>query len=299
MLYEIKDIASYYKEENKPMLSTYGSDFWKPYRDNFNYFDRLFMKKYRSWFPMDQEGDLEEVSKDFTFDVYAWLLTQEKRYSELFRILQITDDEHYSLTDNVYEVETIEESGEHSSTFNKGEQTDTEDLEAVKGSQTDTQDNERVKGSQTDTQDNERVKGQEQIDTDATNTTGATGKTITNQVSAFNDSTFANSDKSVEEDDSREDTIDQTVVEGERTDTEDLSTTYGQRTDTQDNSRVSGAREDTEEGTDSKTITRNRSGNIGVKTVAQMLEEQWDTWGIMDFYGLVFSEITRELLRGC
>ena len=299
MLYEIKDIASYDKEENKPMLSMYGSDFWKPYRDNYNYFDRLFMKKYRSWFPMDQEGDLEEVSKDFTFDVYAWLLTQEKRYTEIFRIMQIQDDDKYSLTDNVYEVESIEESGEHSSTFNKGEQTDTEDLEAVKG-------------EQTDTQDNERVKGQEQIDTDATNTTGATGKTITNSVSAYNDSSFANADKSEEDDESREDTIDQTVVEGERTDTEDLSTTYGARTDTedlsatygartdtQDNSRTSGAREDTEEGTDSKTITRNRSGNIGVKTVVQMLSEQWTEWGIMDFYSMVFAEITRELLRGC
>jgi len=260
MLYEIKDIASYYKEENKPMLSTYGSDFWKPYRDNFNYFDRLFMKKYRSWFPMDQEGDLEEVSKDFTFDVYAWMLTQEKRYSELYRILEIQDDDKYSLTDNVFEVETIEEEGSHSSEFNKGAQTDTEDLE--------------------------RVKGQEQIDVDATNTIGSTGKTITNSVSAYNDSNFSNSDKSVEADDSRQDIIDQTTVEGQRTDTEDNSRTYG-------------TRKDTDEGSDSKSITRNRSGNIGVKTVVQMLGEQWETWGIMDFYSLVFSEITRELLRGC
>ena len=312
MLYEIKDIASYNKEENKMMLSNYDADFWEPYRDHYNYFDRLFMKKYRSWFPMDQEGDLKEVATDFTFDVKAWLMINDKRYSELYRIQTITDDDKYSLTDNVYEVESIEESGEHSSTFNKGEQTDTEDLEAVKGEQTDTQDNERVKGEQTDTQDNERVKGQEQIDTDATNTTGATGKTITNSVSAYNDSSFANADKSEEDDESREDTIDQTVVEGERTDTEDLSTTYGARTDTedlsttygartdtQDNSRTSGAREDTEEGTVSKTITRNRSGNIGVKTVVQMLEEQWNTWGLMNFYDFIFAEIARELLRGC
>lgn len=312
MLYEIKDIASYNKEENKMMLSNYDADFWKPYRDHYNYFDRLFMKKYRSWFPMDQEGDLEEVATDFTFDVKAWLMINDKRYSELYRIQTIADDDKYSLTDNVYEIESIEESGEHSSTFNKGEQTDTEDLEAVKGEQTDTQDNERVKGEQTDTQDNERVKGEEQIDTDATNTTGATGKTITNSVSAYNDSSFTNADKSEEDDESREDTIDQTVVEGERTDTEDLSTTYGARTDTedlsttygartdtQDNSRTSGAREDTEEGTDSKTITRNRSGNIGVKTVVQMLEEQWEGWGLMNFYDFIFAEIARELLRGC
>lgn len=286
MLYEIKDIASYNKEENKMMLSNYDADFWKPYRDNYNYFDRLFMKKYRSWFPMDQEGDLEEVATDFTFDVKAWLMINDKRYSELYRIQTIEDDEKYSLTDNVYETETITEEGEHSSEFNKGSQTDTEDLSATKG-------------QQIDTQDNERVKGQEQIDTDATNTQGATGKTITNSVSAYNDSTFANADKSVEADDSRQDIIDQSVVDGSRTDTEDLSTTYGSRTDTQDNSRTSGTRKDTDEGSESKTIERLRTGNIGVKTVAQMLEEQWNSWNLMNFYDFIFAEIARELLRGC
>lgn len=292
MLYEIKDIYNYNKEENTKMLSGFTSsvdsthDFWKPYRDNSAYFDRMFKKMFSSWFPFDQEGELADVSEDFAEDVKAWLMINDKRYSELYRIQTIADDEKYSLTDNVYEVETIEESGEHSSEFNKGAQTDTEDLE-------------RVKGSQTDTQDNERVKGQEQIDTDATNTTGSTGKTITNSVSAFNDSTFSNADKSEEEDDSRTDTVDQTVTDGQRTDTEDLSTTYGQRTDTEDNSRVSGARTDTDSGSDSKTIERNRSGNIGVKTVSQMLDDQFKTWDAFNFYNLIFNEIARELLRGC
>ena len=292
MLYEIKDIYSYNKEEETKMLSGFTSsvdpthDFWKPYRDNYTYFDRMFKKMFSSWFPFDQEGELADVSEEFAEDVKGWLMINDKRYSEMYRIQIIADDEKYSLTDNVYEVETIEESGEHSSEFNKGAQTDTEDLE-------------RVKGSQTDTQDNERVKGQEQIDTDATNTTGATGKTITNSVSAYNDSTFSNADKSEEEDDSREDTVDQTVIDGQRTDTEDLSTTYGQRTDTEDNSRTSGARKDTDEGSESKTIERNRSGNIGVKTVSQMLDDQFKTWDAFNFYYFIFNEISRELLRGC
>lgn len=292
MLYEIKDIYNYNKEEETKMLSGFTSsvdtenDFWKPYRDNYTYFDRIFKKKYTSWFPFDQEGDVDDVALDFSEDVKAWLMINDKRYSEMFRVWTIPDDEKYSLTDNVYEHEIIEASGEYSSEFNKGAQIDTEDLE-------------RVKGQQIDTQDNERVKGQEQIDTDATNTTGATGKTITNQVSAFNDSTFANSDKSIEADDSRQDTIDQTVIDGARTDTEDLSTTYGSRTDTEDNSRTSGARKDTDEGSDSKTTERTRSGNIGVKTVSQMVLESYQAWEVISFYELIFSEIARELLRGC
>lgn len=337
MIYEIKDMQSYCRENNVKMLSTYDADFWKPYRDNNEYFDRLFMKKYRSWFPMDQEGDLSEVVTDFAYDVKSWLMINDKRYSELYRIQTIPDDEKYSLTDNVYESEVINESGEHSNEFNKGSQltsnsgsqtfathTDTEDNSRTFGTHTDTEDNSRTNGSHTDTEDNSRTLGEQSIDTDATNTTGETGKTITNSTSAFNDSGFVNTDKSEEDDDSRQDTIDQTVVNGERTDTEDLSKTYGSQTNTEDLSKTygaqtntedlsktygahtdtnsltttEGARKDTDEGTDSKTIERLRQGNIGVKDVPQMLGDQLEFWSVFSLYDLIFSEIARELLRG-
>ena len=293
MIYEIKDIYNYNKEENKKMLSGFTSsadpvnDFWLPYKTNYTYFDRMFKKKFTSWFPFDQEGDdVEEIAAEFADDVKSWLMINDKRYSEMYRIQCIIDNDKYSLTDNVYETSRNEERGSFSKEFNKGAQIDTEDLSATKGQQIDTQDNSRTKGS-------------EQIDTDATNTTGATGKTITNQVSAYNDSTFANADKSIEADDSRQDIIDETVIDGQRIDTEDLSTTYGARTDTEDNSRTSGARKDTDEGSDTKTTIYTRSGNIGVKTVAQMLQEQFETWDIFNFYDFIFNEIARELLRGC
>lgn len=47
MLQEIKDIYEYRRDDNSPMLSPYQPsdiDFWKPYRDNYAYFDRMFMK---------------------------------------------------------------------------------------------------------------------------------------------------------------------------------------------------------------------------------------------------------------
>ena len=311
MIYEIKDIQSYCRENNVKMLSTYDADFWKPYRDNNEYFDRLFMKKYRSWFPMDQEGDLSEVVTDFAYDVKSWLMINDKRYSELYRIQTIADDEKYSLTDNVYESEVINESGEHSNEFNKGSQLTTNSGSQTFATHTDTEDNSRTFGTHTDTEDNSRTLGEQSIDTDATNTTGETGKTITNSTSAFNDSGFVNADKSEEDDDSRQDTIDQTVVNGERTDTEDLSKTYGSQTNTEDLSKTygahtdtnsltttEGARKDTDEGTDSKTIERLRQGNIGVKDVPQMLGDQFEFWSVFSLYDLIFSEIARELLRG-
>ena len=311
MLYEIKDMQSYCRENNVKMLSTYDADFWKPYRDNNEYFDRLFMKKYRSWFPMDQEGDLSEVVTDFAYDVKSWLMINTKRYSELYRIQTIPDNEKYSLTDNVYESEVINESGEHSNEFNKGSQLTSNSGSQTFATHTDTEDNSRTFGTHTDTEDNSRTLGEQSIDTDATNTTGETGKTITNSTSAFNDSGFVNTDKSEEDDDSRQDTIDQTVVNGERTDTEDLSKTYGSQTNTEDLSKTygahtdtnsltttEGARKDTDEGTDSKTIERLRQGNIGVKDVPQMLGDQFEFWNIFSLYDLIFSEIARELLRG-
>lgn len=311
MIYEIKDIQSYCRENNVKMLSTYDSDFWKPYRDHNEYFDRLFMKKYRSWFPMDQEGDLSEVVTDFAYDVKSWLMINDKRYSELYRIQTIADDDKYTLTDNVYESEVINESGEHSNEFNKGSQLTSNSGSQTFATHTDTEDNSRTFGTHTDTEDNSRTLGEQSIDTDATNTTGETGKTITNSTSAFNDSGFVNSDKSEEDDDSRQDTIDQTVVNGERTDTEDLSKTYGAQTNTEDLSKTygahtdtnsltttEGARKDTDEGTDSKTIERLRQGNIGVKDVPQMLGDQFEFWNIFSLYDLIFSEIARELLRG-
>lgn len=291
MLYDIKDIYTYNQTANKPMLSNFTStaggsvDFWKPYKDNHAYFDRMFMKKYRSWYPMDQDGDLEDISDEFAYDVKAWLMINDKRYSELYRMQTIPDDSKYSLTDNVSEHEVIETEYGKVETYNKGSQQITDSGTATYG-------------AHTDTQDNSRTYGEQQIDTDATNTTGATGKTITDSTSAFNDSTFANVDKTEEDNDSREDTVDQTVVNGAHTDTEDLSTTYGTHTDTSGNTRTDGARSDTTSDTGTDTTTRDRTGNIGVRTVDEMLTIHKDTWVDFSFYEIIFAEITRELLRG-
>ena len=291
MLYDIKDIYSYNQEADTPMLSNFTStaggavDFWKPYKDNHAYFDRMFMKKYRSWYPMDQDGELDDIAEEFAYDVKAWLMINDKRYSELYRMQTIPDDEKYSLTDNVSEHEVIETEFGKEVTFNKGSQQITDSGTATYG-------------AHTDTEDNSRTYGEQEIETDATNTTGATGKTITDSTSAFNDSTFANVDKSVEEDDSRQDTVDQTVTNGAHTDTEDLSRTYGTHTDTNGNTRTDGAREDKTTDDGSETVTRDRAGNIGVRTVDEQLEIHKRVWVDFSFYEIIFAEITRELLRG-
>ena len=287
-VYTIADIYNQNKTDDKMMLSPYPADFWKPYRDNHNYFDRRFKVLYKSFFPYDQEETegRESVADDFRFDVYAHLMANDKRYSELFRINTIADNDAYSLTNNVDYTETYEEESGRDIEFNKGSQTDTEDLEHTKGAETDTEDLEYTKGSETDTED-------------LSTTYGAHDNTTTNTISAYNESGYSPKDKSATELGSHEDTGDNSRTFGQRVDSEDNSRTYGQRIDSEDNSRTYGARQDTTGETGSKSSTMHKVGNMGVQTVDDMLLKHWDNWNLFDFYKLIFEEIARDLLRGC
>lgn len=286
MLYEIKDIYNYQKSINTPMLSDYPSDFWEAYRLNSAYFDRIFMKKYRSWFPMDQEGSLPDIAEDFSGDVYAWLMVNDKRYSELFRINDITDDEKYSLTDNVYEHEIIDRD-----TTSSGSN--------IKGSETITDTAVNQYGQQSDSESKSSVYGQQVIDEDISKTYGTATKTTENGTSAFNESGYSDTDRSVETDATRTDTEDNSVTHGSHTDTESNSYTHGSHTDDLTNTRVDGQRTDTSSGSGTEDVERTRSGNIGVRTVDEMLNIHKDMWVDFSFYEMIFAEIARELLRGC
>ena len=227
-VYNVKDIYFSAKDNNRKLLSEYGSDFWAGYKANYQYFDRLFMKKYASLIPIDQdyEEGVQSIQEDFTFDVFAWLMANDKRYSELFRVNNILDNDAYSLTNNVDYTETVD----RDITFNKGEQENTDDLST---------------------------------------TYGVSSQTATNTVSAYNSSTY--------DPDSQ-----QTVSTPEHTDTGDNSYTLGAREDTTDES-----------------VTTHKVGNMGVQTVDDMLLKHWDNWTLFDFYGLIFEDIAKNLLRGC
>ena len=182
MVYNIGDIYAQNKHDNKMMLSPYPSDFWKPYRDNPGYFDRRFMTLFKTFYPYNQETEegRESVADDFRYDVYAHLMANDKRYSELFRIQTIPDDDAYKLTNNVDYTESYEEANGRDITYNKGEQIDSEDLSATMGAQ----------------------------DIDTTNT-----------VSAYNDSGYAPKDKSEVDQGERTDTEDNERTYGAREDT--------------------------------------------------------------------------------
>ena len=290
MLYEIKDIYNYNKEESKKMLSMFASseenDFWEPYRNNHEFFDRIFMKKYRSWFPMDQEGTLAEVSEEFAYDVWAWLKINDKRYSELYRIQNITDDEKYSLTDNVYEHEIIDRDTSSSGSNIKGSETITDTARNQYGQQSDSESKSLSRGQQSDSES-------------ISKSFGAATKTIESATSAENESEYSNTDRTVESDAARTDGETNSYTHGSRSDSESNSYTHGSHTDDLTNTRVDGQRTDTSSGSGTEDVERTRSGNIGVRTVDEMLNIHKDMWVDFSFYEMIFAEIARELLRGC
>lgn len=261
-VYTIGDIYAQNVQENKKMLSDYPADFWQPYRNNHEYFDRRFKTLYKSWFPYDQEEaeGRKVVSDEFRLDVYAHLMANDKRYAELFRVNTIPDNDAYSLVNNVDYTETRQ-------------RTEGRDGTDVKGSETITDSSSDQYGSQTITQDNDYTIGQRADEN-------------IHSTSAFNEGTFTGTDKDE-------------MTAGQQLNHDDLETVNGQHTDTHSGTRTEGSRTDTSE----LDITENESvrkvGNMGVQTVDDMLLKHWDNWNLFDFYKLIFSDICRDLLRGC
>ena len=105
-MYKTGDIYKYYRSQNTKMLSNFqpsevNDDFWADYRTNYARYDAVFNRMFNSfwYFLQDRQGTIAEVAADFTQAVYDHLMINEKKYSELYRI-EVIPDEDYSLTNN-------------------------------------------------------------------------------------------------------------------------------------------------------------------------------------------------------
>ena len=269
--------------DNTLMLSNYGSDFWKDYRDNHTRYDKVFNRMFNSFYYFLQEDDetIGDVTDNFREDVYNHLLMNDKKYDELYRV-QVIPDVDYSLTNNydMHEVMDKDVSDQQDNTY--GQRTDTG--EAVYGQRTDT---------------GEAVKGQRSDNT--TNTTGQQTNSSTESIAPYDSSTFANLNKKEDVLGNRQDTI--AFTEGSQTDTSE--NVKGSQTDTTEN--VKGSQTDTTENvygqhkddldrTYAEDYTLHRYGNIGVMTVTDMLDRHIKLWSMWDFYEYIFKEICKELL---
>ena len=103
------------KTEDFPLLSEFSDEFWVPYVENYERYDRLFNRLYKNYYYFMQDANLQatEVQPDFTESVYDLLLMNRKKYSELYRIHTL-DSESYNVAGNYDITETKE--GENAKT---------------------------------------------------------------------------------------------------------------------------------------------------------------------------------------
>lgn len=307
----MNDIYDYCKENDLKMLSSFDADFWEVYRANFRYFDRLFRNSYREFVPfsISEDGEIAEVTTDWIYDVYAFLLANEKRYSELWRMLELSDED-YSILDNYNVRESHNIQGNSNRRDTIGARIDSRSSSVSHGQQTVSETNNYTHGAKSE-QDSETT--EYGIDSTTTNTTlsvGAQSNTREEKVSADNVSTYSPKDYTEDNLGTRSDTTNETETrsahsdtksgshtEQARTDSESKSTTKGAQTDAISETDTIGSHSDTHESTEAEVKTVTRKGNIGVFSASKLLEEHRELWSAFNFYKQIFDDIANEFLR--
>lgn len=257
----LNDMYKICKAENIPLLSNgldSVGDYWNDYLENFVHYDKLIARRYKSFRYFSQEPvnkfseltqeHIAEVTDDWLSDCAMWLLANDKKYSELYRI-NILSSEDYSIIDNYNITETMER----------------------ETSKNDTD----VYGSRVDTTEDSLGAREDSV----SDTIGAREDVSTGTIAGFNSSDFSDANQNQlntgEQENSR------TLNTGEQENSKTFTKGY------QSDSHVGS-------GTDEYTLTR--TGNIGVKTVPQILAENKLFWEKWDFYMTIFRDINREFL---
>lgn len=271
----LKTVNDMYKEatsKNIMLLSNYDALFWSDYVSNHNRYDKLFRRMFKSFIYFMQEDNetVEEITSNFIDDVYNHLLINNKKYSELYRV-HVIDDDNYSLTENYDITETMDKESASSTDNTYGARSDS-------GSSTE--------GARTDSSTD--VKGARE---DSTNTViGSQTNDTVEKVAPYDSSTFANNTEKTDNNGSRTDSI--SFNEGSQSD----SSSYSQGEQNNTNSFNKGEQNDTSSNESNESYMLRRHGNIGVQTATDMINKHKQFWSMWEFYQYIFNEISKELL---
>lgn len=298
----VDDMYTYSKGINSPLLSNYDAVFWQDYTDNFARYDSLFRRMFNSFRyfmqkPLNRcetitEEHIEEITQDFTYEVYNHLMVNAKKYSELFRV-NVIDDDGYSIIDNYNVTETLEK--ETTKTDNDVYGTRTDETTDTIGAKTDTETEQLGQRQDSTTQ---AIGGR----TDSNETvTGEQLNVGTNTIAGFNSVGFENDTEVSDNLGERTDTSETIIGAQNNTGTNTIgsqsnsrSTQYGSHTDTKD--FIKGSQTDTHTGSGTEEYTLTKKGNIGVKTATEIMAEHTEFWSMWEFYSYIFKEICSELL---
>ena len=122
----VKELYQVTKLNEEPLLSDYNAEWWSDYVTNYADFDAMFAKMFKTfvYYDQDSEDTVEDIQEDFTHTVERWLMLNDKRYAELYRIHVIPDDDSYNLAYNYDRHETYSGNNNVAGSSITGQRTD-------------------------------------------------------------------------------------------------------------------------------------------------------------------------------
>lgn len=277
--YTVEDLYKFCTEFNVPLLPVTNSPevwpWWASYEDDHAVIDRLFNKHYRTFRPITQdpskgeENDIAQMYVDWSYSVNALFFTNNKKYSELYKIMTHSFNANPAL--------------DYSETESK---TETRNLltEETLGNRSDS--NTRTVGQKT-ISDNTTLGSRSDS---SSNTRGSATDTSENQIAGFNSSGYNNANKTTDIYGQRIDSANSTIG------SQSNSNTRTENQYTIGDAFTKGAQENEIADTGTVTTSKTVNGVSGRRTLGEILKEYQDFWGDYNFYFTIFEDICKEFL---
>ena len=182
----VNDMYNYASQNSLKLLSDYSAEFWADYNENYEEYDKIFKRMFKSYVYYDQDitGDnpVSDVTEEFIDAVKGFLFINNKRFSELYK-LYVSEEElnpYYNqyirqtrTGSRLLESESVLGSRTDSSSVTSGQRTDTSTNQVMTFNSADFVDASKVtnakgqeidstsatKGSETDTQEVNETSG--------------------------------------------------------------------------------------------------------------------------------------------
>lgn len=272
-------VAEMYAKSNQegiPLLSDMSAPFWLKYTIDHDIYDKLFLRLYESF----RYQSSDPTQEDFTATVKAWLMANNTRYSELFRLEDLPSDA-YNILQNYDVTETMERLTSGNATETQGAREDT-DVLSMSGTNT---------RKNTGTVQNSY--GEQKSNVTVSNPTFET--TEENTVAAFDAEDYSPREKNIRTENAHSvDTINDINAHDDN-ETRDL-TDEETRDMTDSRTLKTGEQVNTNETSGNENYTLTRKGNIGVQTQSDMLMKHLELWDGYEFYTRIFRDIADAFL---
>lgn len=298
----VKEMYRYSRDNDLKLLSDFDAAFWEEYKLNHARYDKVFSRLYSSFYYIHQEEDftIDTVQSEFSEDVYNFLLINRKKYEELYRIYNISDDD-YKFDNNFSIKTTYSKNSAGSGTFNYGGKTDSVSVTETLGAREDSTNSSQNNSERTDSYTDTIGAGK----TTVSNKTGKQDNSHVNTVATYNDEDFYNKEKSSDLLGERVDESTENITErsnsGEKvtgSESVETSSTFSKGSQSNSNSSITekSSYVDSTSNSSNENYTMEKSGLIGNKTSTSLIKEHENYWRLYEFYNRIFSDICSEFL---